>query len=119
MTLFKSRREPVNESTSQPERTLVYEASNTYFLVGLKIHDPAYTLDSMAAGLKAGLLRLENAAGGEASVLVFDAARPEGRAIASGLVDTDHQDVRCRDFWVEELLGSDPDGDAGNCDARH
>ena len=28
---------------------IVYEASDTYFLAGLEIHDPAYTVDSIVA----------------------------------------------------------------------
>jgi hypothetical protein len=106
----------VSDETKPPERTVCYTASNTYFLVGLKIYDPAYTLDSIVEGLNAGLLRLENATAGDARVLVRDPAHSDGRAVAGGLVDTDHQDVECWDFRAEEFLTFGPSNDA---DARH
>jgi len=106
---------PDLQALSGPQRNFGrrcrYEATNTYFLVGLEIRDPAHSLESIAAALNAGLLWLENATAGDAAVMARDPACPEGRVVATGLVDTDHQDVECRSFRVEELLSFDSAGD--------
>jgi hypothetical protein len=105
---FETLEEAVTRKNQSPERTIVYEATNTYVLVGLEIRDPAHSLESIAATPNAGLLWLENATAGDAAVMAPDPACPEGRVVATGLVDTDHQDVESRS--QHEPLDTRPQG---------